>query len=65
MIFIFASIAWMAEGWLETKTSLVIQNVILLLISDWSLALVSQGREGSHELTGFNRKTRHGVGTPC
>jgi uncharacterized membrane protein len=29
MIFIVASIAWMADGWLETKTSLV----ILLLIN--------------------------------
>ena len=33
MIFIVASIAWTADGWLETKTSLVIQNVILLLIN--------------------------------
>jgi hypothetical protein len=33
MIFIVASIAGMADGWLETKTSLVIQNVILLLIN--------------------------------
>ena len=33
MIFIVTSIAWMADGWLETKTSLVIQNVILLLIN--------------------------------
>ena len=33
MIFIVASIGWMADGWLETKTSLVIQNVILLLIN--------------------------------
>jgi multisubunit Na+/H+ antiporter MnhG subunit len=33
MIFIVASIAWMADGWLETKASLVIQNVILLLIN--------------------------------
>ena len=33
MIFIVASIAWMADGWLETKTSLVIPNVILLLIN--------------------------------
>ena len=32
-IFIVASIAWMADGWLETKTSLVIQNAILLLIN--------------------------------
>src|SRR6478672_6782921 len=32
MIFIVAPIAWMADGWLETKTSLVFQNVILLLI---------------------------------
>jgi len=33
MIFIVASIAWMADGLLETKASLVIQNVILLLIN--------------------------------
>ena len=33
MIFIAASIAWMFDGWLETKASLVIQNVILLLIN--------------------------------
>ena len=31
-IFIVASIAWMADGWLENKSSLVIQNVILLLL---------------------------------
>jgi hypothetical protein len=33
VIFIVASIGWMADGWLETKTSLVIPNVILLLIN--------------------------------
>ena len=33
MIFIVASIAWMVDGWLETKASLVIQNVILLMIN--------------------------------
>ena len=33
IIFIVASIAWMVDGWLETKASLVIQNVILLLIN--------------------------------
>jgi hypothetical protein len=32
-IFIAASIAWMVDGWLETKTSLIIQNAILLLIN--------------------------------
>ena len=32
-IFIVASIAWMADGWFENKSSLVIQNVILLLIN--------------------------------
>ena len=32
-IFIFASIAWMIDGWLEGKASLVIQNVVLLLIN--------------------------------
>jgi hypothetical protein len=33
VIFLAASIAWMADGWLESKSSLVIQNAILLLIN--------------------------------
>ena len=33
IIFIVASIAWMIDGWLESKASLVIQNVVLLLIN--------------------------------
>jgi hypothetical protein len=33
IIFIVASIAWIVDGWLETKASLVIQNVILLVIN--------------------------------
>ena len=32
-IFIIASCAWMADGWLESKASLVIQNAVLLLIN--------------------------------
>lgn len=32
-IFIVASIAWMADGWFESKSSLIIQNMILLLIN--------------------------------
>jgi hypothetical protein len=32
-IFIVASIAWMADGRFEGKSSLVIQNAILLLIN--------------------------------
>jgi hypothetical protein len=32
-IFIIASIAWMVDGWLENKSSLIIQNAILLLIN--------------------------------
>ena len=32
-IFISASIAWMADGWFESKNSLVIQNAVLLLIN--------------------------------
>lgn len=32
-ILIAASIAWMIDGWLENKASLIIQNVILLLIN--------------------------------
>jgi hypothetical protein len=33
VIFIVASLAWMADGWLEGKASLVIQNAILLVIN--------------------------------
>jgi len=33
LIFIVASVAWMADGWLENKASLVIQNMILLAIN--------------------------------
>jgi hypothetical protein len=32
-IFFVASLAWLADGWFESKSSLVIQNVILLLIN--------------------------------
>jgi hypothetical protein len=32
-IFIVASIAWMADGWFENKSSLVIRNAILLLVN--------------------------------
>lgn len=31
--FVIASLAWMADGWFENKSSLVIQNMILLLIN--------------------------------
>ena len=33
VIFIVACIAWMVDGWIESKASLVIQNVILLFIN--------------------------------
>ena len=32
-LFIVASLAWMADGWLESKASLMIQNAILLIIN--------------------------------
>jgi hypothetical protein len=32
-LFILASIAWMLDGWFENKSSLVIQNAVLLLIN--------------------------------
>jgi ABC-type multidrug transport system fused ATPase/permease subunit len=32
-VFILASIAWMVDGWLEGKASLLIQNAALLLIN--------------------------------
>jgi hypothetical protein len=33
IIFIIGSVAWMIDGWLESKASLVIQNGVLLLIN--------------------------------
>lgn len=32
-LFILAAIAWMLDGWFEEKSSLVIQNAVLLLIN--------------------------------
>ena len=32
-LFIFASIAWMLDGWCEDKSSLLVQNAVLLLIN--------------------------------
>lgn len=32
-LFILASLAWMLDGWLEDKSSLVMQNAVLLLIN--------------------------------
>jgi hypothetical protein len=32
-VFIVASIAWMIDGWLEDKSSLLIQNAVLLLVN--------------------------------
>jgi len=42
-IFIVASVAWMADGWLENKSSLVIQNLVLLLINSWVCGAGCQG----------------------
>jgi len=33
VIFIVASIAWTADGWVESEASRVVQNVVLLLIA--------------------------------
>lgn len=33
VVFIAASLAWMLDGWLENKASLVIQNAVLLLVN--------------------------------
>jgi hypothetical protein len=32
-VFVVASIAWMVDGWLEGKASLVVQNAILLVVN--------------------------------
>jgi len=36
-VFIVPSIAWMIDGWLESKSSLLIQNAVLLLIDALSI----------------------------
>lgn len=33
VVFVVASLAWIADGWLEGKASLVVQNAILLLVN--------------------------------
>ena len=33
VIFIGASLAWMLDGWIEGKASLVIQNAVLLVVN--------------------------------
>ena len=33
VVFIAASLAWLLDGWLEHKSSLVIQNAVLLLVN--------------------------------
>lgn len=33
LIFVAASLAWMLDGWIEAKASLVIQNAVLLLVN--------------------------------
>jgi uncharacterized membrane protein len=33
VVFIVASLAWMLDGWLENKMSLVAQNAILLVVN--------------------------------
>ena len=32
-VFIAASVAWLTDGWLEGKASLIIQNAVLLLVN--------------------------------
>jgi len=33
VVFIAASLAWLLDGWMENKPSLMIQNAVLLLIN--------------------------------
>ena len=33
ILFIAASVAWLIDGWIEAKLSLVIQNAVLLLVN--------------------------------
>lgn len=33
VVFIGASIAWMIDGWMEKKASLLIQNAVLLVVN--------------------------------
>lgn len=50
-VFIVASLAWMADGWLEPKASLFIQNVILLMVNiagvmRWRPAMKAKAEDG-------------------
>jgi hypothetical protein len=65
IIFIVASIAWMIDGWLESKASLVIQNVILLLINAIGVWRWFPKAEKETKANDFTRKIRHGAGKPC
>jgi hypothetical protein len=65
MIFILASIVWMIDGWLESKSSLVIQNVILLLINVLGVWRWFPKAEKEAKPNDLNHKIRHGAGKPC
>ena len=65
IIFIVASIAWMADGWLEAKASLVIQNVILLVINVIGVWRWLPKAEKEAKVSAAIRKARRGAGTPC
>jgi hypothetical protein len=53
IIFIVASIAWMADGWLEAKASLAPERDPSRDQRDRSLALAPKSREGSEKLGGY------------
>jgi uncharacterized membrane protein YphA (DoxX/SURF4 family) len=55
-IFLVASIAWMADGWSESKSSLMIQNAILLLIN---ILGVWRGCQGPRKKQLDRKPSRH------
>jgi len=65
IIFIVASTAWMVDGWLETKASLVIQNVILLMINVIGVWRWLPKAEKEAKRRATIRKARRAAGKPC
>ena len=66
MIFIVASIAWTVDGWVESKASLVVQNVVLLLINALNVWrwFPKAEKEASYLPTLITRNIRRGARNP-
>jgi hypothetical protein len=68
VIFIVTSIAWTADGWVESKASLVVQNVVLLLINAldvWRWFPKAEKEAKSYLPKLITRNIRRGARNPC